>query len=519
MKSFINWFKASTKVKRWILLTVVGVVLISYAFANIIVADEISFVDLGKTIIMFVAGFVCVVTSVIFIQKRNLELIIEANNSQDSDLKINSLIFNRKVYDEGPKVVIIGGGDGLNTVIHGMRKYTNNITAVVTMADMGNSDNEDMIENLSFSDVKNSIVSLSDNEETLRRLFDLRFNSSRLRGINFGDIYLEALKELYTSPSQAIEKSTELLNISGNVVPVTLDKITISAELADGTVVRDKNRISEVVSEKVSSISRVTITPNNVKPAPGVIEAINEADAIIMGPGSLYTNILPCLLVRGIATAIKESKALKFYISNIMTEPGQTDNYSVSDHLKAIKEHAGMDIIDYCLADTGEVVPEYVRMYNKEGAEVVELDREKVGECNVKLLMRDMSTIKDNRIRHDPDLIASIIIEMICNDLKFRDKQNDTEFLLINSILKDQKKIQARAEKQAKREKKEHEKEEPKKAPRRKSKFSSKYADRLEAIQNVDQIKERNRNALKEESKRKRENNEKGKRVAKDSNE
>ena len=100
-----------------------------------------------------------------------------------------------------------------------------------------------------------------------------------------------------------------------------------------------------------------------------------------MGPGSLYTNVLPCLLVRGIATAIKESKALKFYISNIMTEPGQTDNYSVSDHLKAIKEHAGMDIIDYCLADTGEVVPEYVRMYNKEGAEVVELDREKVGEC------------------------------------------------------------------------------------------------------------------------------------------
>ena len=222
-----------------------------------------------------------------------------------------------------------------------------------------------------------------------------------------------------------------------------------------------------------------------------------------MGPGSLYTNVLPCLLVRGIATAIKESKALKFYISNIMTEPGQTDNYSVSDHLKAIKEHAGLDIIDYCLADTGEVVPEYVRMYNKEGAEIVELDRDKIGECNVKLLMRDMSTIKDNRIRHDPDLIAAIIIEMICNDLKFRDKQNDTEFLLINSILKDQKKLQTKAEKQAKREKKENEKYEPKKAPRRKSKFSSKYADRLEAIQNVDQIKERNRAALKEQRKKK----------------
>ncbi len=519
MKSFINWFKASTKVKRWILLIVVGVALISYAFANIIVADEISFVDLGKTIAMFVAGFVCVVTSVIFIQKRNLELIIEANNSQD-DLKINSLIFNRKVYDEGPKIVVIGGGDGLNTVIHGMRKYTNNITAVVTMADTGNSDNEDMIENLSFTDVKNSIVSLSDNEERLRRLFDLRFNSNRLRGMNFGDIYLEALKELYTSPSQAIEKSTELLNISGKVIPVTLDELTVSAELSDGTVVRDRNRITEVVSEKVSTISRITITPNNVRPAPGVIEAIQEADAIIMGPGSLYTNVLPCLLVRGIATAIKESKALKFFISNIMTEPGQTDNYSVSDHLKAIKEHAGLDIVDYCLADTGEVVPEYVRMYNKEGAEVVELDREKVGECNVKLLMRDMSTIKDNRIRHDPDLIASIIIEMICNDLKFRDKQNDTEFLLINSILKDQKKIQARAEKQAKREKKENEKHEPKRASRRKSKFSSKYAERLEAIQNVDQIKERNRKALREEATKRRESAERAKREAsKDSNE
>ena len=148
--------------------------------------------------------------------------------------------------------------------------------------------------------------------------------------------------------------------------------MNICAELENGYVVENKDMIPQVVSDNMTRINRVYIQPSNCKPAEGVLEAIREADSIIIGPGSLYTNIIPNLLVNGVAKAIKESKAIKIYINNIMTEFGQTDNYSVADHIKAIIEHCGEGLIDYCIYDTGEVIPEYIKKYNKEGADLVE---------------------------------------------------------------------------------------------------------------------------------------------------
>ena len=496
MKSFFEWFKASTKVKRWIFLIIVGIVLTCYGFTKILVQQEISFGELGETIAIFVCGFALIVTSIVFIQKRNLEIIIEANDDtsekgKKAKVNIKSLIFNKKVYEDGPKIVIIGGGQGLNTVIEGFKKYTNNITSIVTMSDYGNvpTASRRALDSLPLKDIKDSIIAMSDKEELMRKLMNLNFQNERLRGLNFGDIYLTAMNEIYSNISEAILKSTEVLNITGRVMPITLDEITICAELGDGTTITQKDRIPEVVSERIESINRIYISPSNCKPSPGVLEAIEEAEAIIIGPGSLYTNVLPNLLVKNVSKAIKDnSKAIKFYISNIMTEPGQTDNYALSDHLKAIDEHVGIDLIDYCLVDTGEIIPEYIRKYNKEGADVVEFDSKKTGEYNVKILKRNMSCIKENKIRHNSDIIASTIIEMICNELRFQDMQNDTEYLLLNSILKEQKKIQEKEAKRAKKRKnikvdnnsaKSH-------ASRKPSKFKEKYKDRVESIQNVD---------------------------------
>ena len=454
MKSFFEWFKASTKVKRWILLILFGIVLVCYGIAKILVSEEITFFELGKTIVIFVVGFISIVVSVVFIQKRSLEVIIEANNTstekgKKAQLNIKSLIFNKKVYEEGPKVVVIGGGKGLNTVIEGFKKYTNNITAIVTMSDYGNisTDSRRALDTLPLKDIKDSIIAMSDKDELMRKLMNLNFRNERLIGLNFGDIYLTAMNEIYGNISEAIAKSTEVLNINGKVIPVTLDEITICAELADGTTIKQKDRIPEVVAEKVEKINRIYIAPSNCRPAAGVIEAIEDADVIIIGPGSLYTNVLPNLLVKNVSKAIRDSKAMKFYISNIMTEPGQTDNYDLSEHFRAIKEHVGTDIIDYCLADTGEVVPEYIRKYNKEGADLVEIDNKKLSNYNIKIIQRNMSSIKDGRVRHNPEVIAATIIEMICNDLKFHDMQNNTEYLLLQSVLKEQKKLIAQNEK------------------------------------------------------------------------
>ena len=504
MKSFLEWFKSSAKVKRWIFLIVIGIGLACYGFTKVLVTEEMSFTELGKIIAIFVIGFVFIVIGIIFIQKRNLEIIIEAND-QDSDkgkkakVNIKSLIFNRKVYDQGPKVVVIGGGEGLNTVIEGLRKYTNNITAIVTMSDYGNipTESRKALDTLPLDDIKGSIIAMSDKEELMRQLMNLNFRNERLRGLNFGDIYLTAMNELYLNISEAIQKSTEVLNINGRVLPVTLDEIMICAELTDGTIVEKKDKIPEIVSQKVEVINRIFISPSNCQPAPGVIEAIQEAEAIIIGPGSLYTNVLPNLLVKRVSKAIKESKAVKMYISNIMTEFGQTDNYTLAEHVKAIQDHVGKGVFDYCLADTGEVVPEYVRKYNKDGSEIVEANITEAASLGVKIIQRDMSCIKNDRIRHNSAIIASTIIELICNELRFKDEQYGTEFLLLNSILKEQKKDIKKQDKRNKKKKEVAQKIAQNAKPKnnnKKSKFSEKYKERIESIQNADaKIKAKNK--------------------------
>ncbi len=258
----------------------------------------------------------------------------------------------------------------------------------------------------------------------------------------------------------------------------------------------EKSRIPEVVSDKITKISRILLNPSNCRPAPGVIEAIKKADCIIIGPGSLYTNVIPNLLVNGVAKAIKESTAIKVYISNIMTEPGQTDNYSVSDHLNAIIEHCGTGIVDYCIYDTGEIIPEFIKKYNLEGQDLVEQDIDKVK--GIKFLQRNLSMISNGHIRHDPSLVASSIIELICDDLKYQDKQNDPQYLMLNTKLREDKRIYKIKKAMEKKEKKKGATKKEK-GKRLKSKFSSKYSDRIASIREAD---EKVKRKLEKETKR-----------------
>ncbi|MBR3697403.1 MAG: YvcK family protein [Clostridia bacterium] len=508
MKSFLEWFKGSTKVKRWIFLILLGVALTCYSFAKILVTKEIAFSELWKIIILFVIGFFSITMGIVFIQRRMLELIIEANDDSEKGRKakvnIQSLIFNKKVYEDGPKIVLIGGGPGLNTVIEGLKKYTNNITAIVTMSDYGMMSTSSGVEldSLPLEEIKDSIIAMSDHEELMKELMTHKFLNKRLNGLNFGDIYLTAMNEIYNNISEAIQKSTEVLNITGKVIPATLDKVKICAELNDGTVIEQKDKIPEIVSEKIETINRIFISPSNCKPAPGVLEAIADAEAIIIGPGSLYTNVIPNLLVKNVAKAVKDSKAIKLYVSNIMTEQGQTDSYSLSDHVKAIRSHVGTGVFDIVLADTGEVIPEYIRKYNQEGADIVEANITKTSSYGVRVIQRNMSCIKDNKVRHNSDLIASTIIELICNDLKFKDKQNETEYLLLNSVLKQQKKIQQKREKQDIKKNRNSNRidKKEKKAHHSKSKFAIKYSERVKAIQNSDELILKKKNEIVEKN-------------------
>ena len=292
-----------------------------------------------------------------------------------------------------------------------------------------------------------------------------------------------AMKEINGNFEDSIIKSNEVINMIGRVIPVTLDEMKITAELANGYIVEERSRIPEVVSEKLTKINRIMISPSNCKPAPGVVEAIKSADCIIIGPGSLYTNVIPNLLVNGVNKAIKESTAIKVYISNIMTEPGQTDNYSVADHINAILEHCGQGIMDYCIYDTGEVIPEFIKKYNLEGQDIVEQDVDKIK--GIKFLQRNLSMVDGEFVRHDPNLVASSIIELICDDLKYQDKQNDPQYLMLNTKLQEEKRINKKKKAMARKNK--NGKKPREKHVRGKSKFSNKYSDRIASIKEADE--------------------------------
>ena len=490
MNGILHWFKSSTKMKRWIFLILIGIILACYGLAEILVLKEVSFFEIGKIVAIFVVGFVCIVLGLIGANKRTLEVLIEATDERMENKKnvnVKSLIFNRNIYDKGPNIVVIGGGTGLNTVLAGLKNYTSNITAIVTVSDYGEavSNSRRELNMLPMNDIKDSMVSLSTKGDEMEKLFNYEFKDGKLRGLSFSDIYFRAMCEVNNDFTKAVMQSNEVLNIIGKVLPVTLDEMKICAELENGYIVREKSKIPEIVSDKVTKINRIFLEPSNCRPAPGVVEAIKNADCIIIGPGSLYTNVIPNLLINSVARALKESTAIKVYVSNIMTEPGQTDNYTVSDHLNAIISHCGQGVLDYCIYDTGEIIPEFIKKYNMQGQDLVEQDIEKVK--GIKFLQRDLSAVDGGLIRHDPNLVAKSIIELICDDLKYQDKQNDPQYLMLNTKLREDKRI-SKMKRKSKRQKIKGANDAKKaaNASRRKSKFSNKYSERIASIRESD---------------------------------
>ncbi len=501
MKGILKWFKSGTRMKRWFFVILVGIILLCYGIATIIDMREISVLNLILIIVLSVIGFMMIVLGVIYSQKRVLELLIEDTDDRISDdnkdINVNSLIFNKTVYKEGPKIVVIGGGSGLNTVLRGVKEYTNNLTAIVEMSEY--EDQQKKNENLlPIKDVKDSIIALAEDEEEMKKLLDLKLQ----RGMDFTDVFISAMQDINNEGAKFIENISKVLNITGRILPVTLDKMNVCAELEDGTLIEEKNKIADTSIEKISKINRVFIAPSNARPAPGVLEAITDADAIVIGPGNLFTDVIPNLLIKNISKTIKESKAIKIYIGNIMTKPGETDDFSLSDHIKAIYEHANNKIIDYCIYDTGEVIPEFVRRYNKDGADLVEQDIQKCRELGIKLVQKDFSCIENEVIRHDPESVADSIIELICEDLKFKDMQNNPKYIRMNTKLKTnnkKRKKQTRVKNKAKRAQNRVNRKARRMDLRKKSKFSSKYNERIKSIRTSEDKRQENIRMLEED--------------------
>ena len=313
------------------------------------------------------------------------------------------------------KVVTIGGGTGLSVLLRGLKKYPLEITAIVTVADDGGSSGKirsDM--NIpSPGDIRNVIAALSDVEPYLEKMFQYRFDSGEVKGHPVGNLMIAAMTDIHGDFSTAVKVMSRILNVRGTVLPTTNDIATLNAVLSDGEIIRGESSITKAGGV----IDHVYITPSRVKPNEDVLKAIEEADYIIMGPGSLYTSIIPNLVISKVSEKIRESNAKKIYVCNVMTQHGETDNYTVSDHIVAINKHVEENIFDLVIANSREFDDSILSKYHKEKQEPVKIDQEKIEELGIKLIKNnDVGIVDNNTIRHNADKVSELIYDYIIDD-------------------------------------------------------------------------------------------------------
>lgn len=309
------------------------------------------------------------------------------------------------------KVVAIGGGTGLSTMLRGLKLYTKSLTAVVTVADDGGSSG--MLRNdlgmLPPGDIRNCIVALADIEPIMYKLLNYRFTEGALAGHSFGNLFLAALNGISGGFDEAVSTMSSVLAVVGRVLPVTTENVTLGAMLENGRVINGESAIG-MRDAAESRIDKVFLKPEKPKALDDVLRAIDEAEIIVLGPGSLYTSIIPNLLVDGVAEAIKNSSAVKIYVCNIMTQSGETDGYTVCDHLRAIEKHTFDGIVDFVIANNERIPDALAEAYSAENAYTVRLDEDSFKDTRTTLVQGNLLLVKDEQIRHNFSRLARAIM-------------------------------------------------------------------------------------------------------------
>ena len=316
---------------------------------------------------------------------------------------------------KGPRIAAIGGGTGLSTMLRGLKRHTNNLTAIVTVADDGGGSGvlRQELGMLPPGDVRNCLEALANVEPLMGELLHYRFTEGSLKGQSFGNLFLAALNGISGgSFDQAVSRMSQVLAITGRVIPVTTSNVQLEAEFENGTRVLGESKIFYCKKREDCRIRQVRLLPEHPPALEAALEAIREADMILLGPGSLYTSIIPNLLVEGVARAIAESSALKVYIANVMTQEGETEGYTNADHIRALFQHSLPELFHLCLVNSSAIPPEVLERYAREGAEPLHYDKAKCAVLGVELVSRPVSAVCDGYVRHDPELLAAALLEL-----------------------------------------------------------------------------------------------------------
>ncbi|MBE9223294.1 YvcK family protein [Cyanobacterium stanieri LEGE 03274] len=417
-----KWLTPGIFVKRWLITSLFGVLFTLLGLAiwvkltpiNRLIEFLIDFLNRITNIIpSYISGPLAFFIGIFLLywgQTRTFGSITDVLQPEN-DQELIDVLWNRRQRNKGMKIVAIGGGTGLSTLLRGIKKYSGNITAVVTVADDGGSSGilRRELGVLPPGDIRNCIAALANEETLLTELFQYRFRDGEgLKNHSFGNLFLTAMTDITHDLEKGIAASAKVLAITGRVLPATLDNVVLWAKYADGSVVHGESQIPE----KGDKIIDFGCTPQAPKAVPSVLKAIEQAEYIILGPGSLYTSVIPNLLVPEIRRAIARSSAPKIYVCNIMTQPGETDGYTVADHIRAIDTICGVKLFDAVLVQGRQPSSQALRIYADEKSHPVFLDREEVKKLGRRIVKGNvMNENPDNFcIRHDPDLLSKTLI-------------------------------------------------------------------------------------------------------------
>lgn len=439
----LDWLKPGIKVKRWVAFGLLGILLIAFGFTELVnrriydIYYKIFYVFLNLT------GIFVIYVAVTEVMK---SIIVLANTgyvkiSLDSK-KIDSLIYEKRLLVKGPKIVVIGGGTGLSTMLRGLKYFTSNITAIVTVGDNGGGSGA-LREDLGMlppGDIRNCMLALADTEPIMEDLLQYRFKDGRLKNQSFGNLFLAAMTGISDNFEDAVQKMSSVLAVTGKILPVTLDDMQLVAELENGNKVYGESEIPEEAVKQKSRIKRLLIEPETAEPVEEALAAIKEADAIVMGPGSLYTSVISNLLIKKIRSAVRKSNAFKIYVCNIMTQPGESDNFNVSDHIKEIKKYAGRDAVDCAIVNSGHIPDKIKEKYLSENSQLVNIDEENIKELGVDIVKANLVKIENGYVKHNTDKLAEVLADTIMEKKLLYDKKKIIEYMYLSQRLRERDK-------------------------------------------------------------------------------
>ncbi|MBC8436460.1 MAG: YvcK family protein [Candidatus Omnitrophica bacterium] len=398
-----KWLYPGIGIKRWVALSTFGVILVVVGTGYL--STENFWVLQTLDAIVVISGIIILILGI----KRMLRSLITAFIPSSRGTELVDILYQRKQLGRGPKIVTVGGGTGLAVLLSGLKEYTSNISAIVTVADDGGSSGRlrQQFDILPPGDIRNCLVALADAPALMRDLFQFRFDgNSELSGHSFGNLFITVMTRVTGDFEKAIKETSKVLALRGQVLPSTLDNVVLVAQYKDGSTTTGEDKI--VKARKL--IEKVSLNPGQPQATPDAVKAIKEAQIIILGPGSLYTSIIPNLLIKEICETIAASAAIKIYVCNAMTQVGETDGFSACDHIRALVKHSNSRILDYCIVNTAEVPSEILKRYAEEDSYLVINDRKKIENMGYRVIEDDIGVVEAGGIRHDPAKLAKIII-------------------------------------------------------------------------------------------------------------